>query len=447
MLSALGSSSINVALPALSETFHTSFQAVQWVVLSYLLALTTLIISVGRLGDLLGRRRLLLGGIVLFTLAALAAGLAPGMPMLIAARALQGLGAAIMMSLSLAYAGELVSRESVGSAMGLLGTMSAVGTALGPSLGGFLLAGPGWRSLFLLNLPLGLAAFYLILRNLPNDSVASGAGRREFDFAGSVLLVLTLGAYTLSMTIGRGVFDWRSIGLLALALLGGFAFILLQGRTAAPLIRLAAFKDIELSAGLAMSLLVSTVLMASLVVGPFYLSLALRLKPEIVGLLMSVGPLVVALTGIPAGQLADRLGAARMTRIGLSGVGAGAIALAVLPLRLGAAGYLGSILLLTLGYALFQTANNAAVMTAAGPEQRGVTSGLLNLSRSLGLITGTAVIGALFAAAVDGDVSKASAAALTHGLHLSFSLAAGLIGLAFAVALVASHRSIQQLRG
>ncbi len=156
LLSSLGTSIANVGLPTLAQAFNASFQEVQWIVLAYLLAITTLIVSVGRLGDIIGRRRLLLAGIVLFTVASVLCGVAPTLWLLIAARAAQGLGAAIMMALTMAFVGETVPKAKTGSAMGLLGTMSAIGTALGPSLGGVLIAGLGWRAIFLVNVPLGI---------------------------------------------------------------------------------------------------------------------------------------------------------------------------------------------------------------------------------------------------------------------------------------------------
>src|SRR6186713_2317088 len=134
LLSSLGTSIANVGLPTLAQAFNASFQAVQWIVLAYLLAITTLIVSAGRLGDLIGRRRLLLAGISLFTAASVLCGMAPTLWLLIAARAAQGLGAAVMMALAMALIGETVSKAKTGRAIGLLGTMSAVGTALGPTL-------------------------------------------------------------------------------------------------------------------------------------------------------------------------------------------------------------------------------------------------------------------------------------------------------------------------
>ena len=169
LLSSLGTSIANVALPTLAQAFGASFQQVQWVVLAYLLAITVLVVSAGRLGDIIGRRRLLLAGFVLFTAASVLCGAAPTLWLLIAARAAQGVGAAIMMALTMALVGEIVPKAKSGSAMGLLGTMSAIGTALGPSLGGVLIAGLGWRAIFLVNVPLGLLTLVLAHRGLPAD--------------------------------------------------------------------------------------------------------------------------------------------------------------------------------------------------------------------------------------------------------------------------------------
>ncbi len=206
LLSALGTSITNVALPTLAQVFDASFQEVQWVVLAYLLAITTLIVSVGRLGDLTGRRRLLLAGVFLFTVASVLSGLAPTLWLLIGARAVQGLGAAIMMALTIAFVGEMVPKDKTGTAMGLLGSMSAIGTALGPSLGGVLIAGLGWRAIFFLNVPLGILALLLAYRYLPIDRHRPTTDRTRFDSVGTLMLALTLGVYALAMTMGHGSF-------------------------------------------------------------------------------------------------------------------------------------------------------------------------------------------------------------------------------------------------
>ncbi len=437
LLSALGTSIANVALPTLAREFDASFQEVQWVVLAYLLAITTLIVSVGRLGDLTGRRRLLLAGVFLFTAASVLSGLAPTLWLLIGARAVQGLGAAIMMALTIAFVGEMVPKERIGTAMGLLGSMSAIGTALGPSLGGVLTAGLGWRAIFFLNVPLGILALLLAYRSLPIDRQWPTTDRTRFDSVGTLLLALTLGVYALAMTMGHGSFGRLNMALLLAAVFGIALFVAAERRAASPLIQLTMFRNPVLSAGFSMSALVTTVVMATLVVGPFYLSRALGLDAARVGLVMSSGPIVAALTGVPAGRFVDRLGAHRMSIVGLIAMAVGSGILTLLPTRFAIPGYTAPLVLITAGYALFQAANNTAVMTNVQPDQRGVTSGMLNLSRNLGLITGASVMGTVFAlGSATTNIMTARPQAVAGGMRITFALAAALILVALAIAVV-----------
>jgi EmrB/QacA subfamily drug resistance transporter len=434
LLSSLGTSIANVGLPTLAQAFAASFQEVQWIVLAYLLAITTLIVSVGRLGDMTGRRRLLLAGILQFTAASVLCGLSPSLWMLIAARAAQGIGAAVMMALTMAFVGETVPRARIGSAMGLLATMSSIGTALGPSLGGILIDRLGWPAIFLVNVPLGILAWLLVHRYLPADRRVSKTDRVGFDKVGTLLLAVTLAAYALAMTMGRGSYGSLNLVLLLVAACGLGLFVRAESRAAQPLIRLAVFRDPVLGAGLAMSALVSTVMMATLVVGPFYLSRALGLDAATVGLVLSVGPLVAALTGVPAGRIADRFGVQRMTIVGLIGAAAGALMLSMMPAALGICGYIAPIVVITAGYGLFQTANNTVVMTDVRPDQRGVVSGMLNLSRNLGLVTGASVMGAVFAfSAATSDITTARPEAIATGMRTTFAFASTLLVLALAI--------------
>jgi EmrB/QacA subfamily drug resistance transporter len=435
LLSSLGISIANVGLPDFAAAFGASFQQVQWILLAYLLAVTALIVSVGRLGDIVGRRRLLLAGLVLFTAASALCGSAPALWLLIAARAVQGLGAAAMMALTMAFVGETVPKARTGSAMGLLGTMSAVGTALGPSLGGILIAEFGWRAIFFVIVPLGVLTLLLASHYLPSDRAQPQAGRARFDHPGAVLLTLTLAAYALAMTIGRGEFGAINVVLLLAAAAGAAAFAAMEAKAASPLIQPAMFRDRALGAALATSALVMTVMMATLVVGPFYLSRALGLGAAQVGLVMSAGPLVAALSGMPAGRLVDRLGAPRMTYVGLIGAAAGCTGLSIAPESLGIAGYVVPLVVTTAGYALFQAANNTAVMADIRPDQRGVISGMLNLSRNLGLITGASAMGAVFTlGAGTTDIATAYPEAVAAGMRFAFAVAAALMGVALAIA-------------
>lgn len=439
LLSSLGTSIANVGLPTFAQAFNASFQQVQWIVLAYLLAITALTVSAGRLGDVLGRRRLLLAGIVLFTLASVLCGLAPNLWLLIAARAVQGLGAAIMMALSMALVAETVPKARTGSAMGLLGTMSAMGTTLGPALGGYLIAGPGWRAIFLINLPLGVLTFLLAHRYLPVHRQGAQADRARFDHLGTLLLALTLVAYALAMTLGRASFGSLNGALLSAAAFGVVLFARAQAAAASPLIRLERFRDPGFSTSLAMNALVSTVMMATLVVGPFYLSRGLGLDETTVGLVMSVGPFIAILSGVPAGRVVDRLGAAPMVIAGLIAMAAGAFALSVLAAMFGVAGYVAAIAVLTPGYQLFQAANNTAVMADVAADQRGVMSGMLGLSRNLGLVTGASVMGMVFAfASGTADIAAAHPGAIAHAMRITFAVAAVLVVAALVIAIAAA---------
>ncbi|MGT3278695.1 MFS transporter [Yersinia enterocolitica] len=433
LLSSLATSIANVGLPTLTQALNASFQDAQWVVLAYLLAITTSAISIGRMGDIIDKRLLLKAGIGLFTVASVGCALAPTMVILIAARVLQGLGAAAMMTLTLALVGETVGQEKTGRVMGMLGTVSALGTALGPSLGGILIAGFGWPAMFLINIPLGLLALLLISRYLPCNRTAFTQPQSGFDPIGMLLLGLTLALYALSMTWGHGRFDARNLALLAAAI-GVWLFSRAEKRAKYPLIQTAILRHSVLCGSLIMSTLVTTIMMSTLIVGPFYLSRALGLPAQWVGLAMSAGPIVAALGGIPAGYAVDKLGAQIMVTGGLVGVTFGATILAIIPSAWGVLGYVLPVCLITAGYAIFQTANNTLMIKSVSAGQRGVVSGMLNLSRNLGLITGASVMGAIFAfASTAQNIQLAATTDIIQGMQLTYGVAALLATIALGI--------------
>lgn len=379
VLASLGTSIANIALPTLAVAFDVSFQWVQWVVIAYLVSITLFVVIAGRLGDVFGRQRMLAVGLVLFALASTLCGLASNLWMLVAARALQGIGAAFMMTLAIALVRETVETERVGRAMGWLGTMSAIGTALGPSLGGVLIGWVGWHAIFLVLVPVGLLAAGLALRLLP-----------------------------------------------AVAPIG-----------TTPRLNLSALGESGVVAGLTANFLVANVMMATLVVGPFYLAVALGLQEAIVGLVMSVGPVLSIGTGVPSGRLVDIWGGQRVLTLGLGTLAAGALSLSVLPATFGVVGYIAAIAILTPGYQMFQSANNVMVMADVSADQHGAMSGLLGLSRNIGLISGASVMGAVFSAGVGSTaVEEAAEAAIVDGLRITFMLG----GLSILVALWFTHR-------
>jgi MFS family permease len=423
-------------LATLSDAFGVSLQAAQWVVTSYLLAVTALVVGVGRLGDILGPRKVLLAGLSLFTLATLICATAPTFWILLAGRAAQGAGAAALMALTLVIARQTVGKDKVGRVMGLLGTMSAIGTALGPTLGGALTAGFGWRAIFLALIPFSTLSLTLVLFTLPSPGTAARRSTASVaagvDAGGTLLLGLSVALYALAVSGVTG--GWTSAGLLLLALASLVGFVFVERRVAVPLIQFAMLKHAKLVAALTSNMLTSAVMMATLVVGPFYLSRGLGLDIATVGIVVSGGPIVAAISGVPAGFIVDRFGSRAVLIAGLAQVLVGCIFLAVLSRAVGVAGYLATLAVLTSGYQLFLAANNTAVMVGAREGQRGVVSGTLTLSRNLGLTTGVALMGGIFAALID-STGVGDPDTVARAMNITFAFAGALILLGLVLAI------------
>lgn len=427
LVASLGTSAANVALPTIARELDGTFSQTQWVALAYLLAMTATSLTVGHLGDLLGRRRVLWTGITVFTVAAVLCALAPTLGMLIGARALQGVGAAVMMALPLARARDTVAPERLGRVMGLLGTTAAVGTASGPALGGLLITVAGWPAIFAVMAPLGVLA--AILTGMTDrDASTTGAPRGGFDIGGVLLLTAAVALYTLGATAPGADESWPTLPLLGGAVVAAALFIVRESRASHALLPPALLRHRDVSIGAVLNLIVGTVMMSTLVVGPFFLAGGLHLSPAAIGATMAAGPLASICTGVIAGRAVDRFGPRSMTTAGLSAMIVGALALALLPAWWGLPGYITGTVLLAPGYQLFLAANNTGVLRATPAERRGVTSGLLGLSRNLGLVTGASVLAALFAAASgSAEIATAPPEALADALRATFLVTAALL--------------------
>ncbi|CAG5015915.1 Riboflavin transporter RibZ [Dyadobacter sp. CECT 9275] len=420
LLASLGTSIVNIALPSLTSYFSASFQSVQWMVIAYLLAITVFVTIAGKLADRYGNREVLLAGMVMYTTSSFLSAFAQDIWVLIVLRGFQGLGAAVLSTVSMAMVKNSKDKVKIGAAMGLLGTMSALGTAMGPSLGGLLLVYFSWRSIFFLLTFLGVLALMLGVRFL----VAEGRTDRKnqpINFAALLLLSVSVGTYALSMTISQKRFTIYTPVLLLLSVFAGWAFFAIQRRSVNPLMDISLTNNKALMSSLFGNFLISSIMMTTLIVGPFFLSFGLGLREATVGLLMTAGPLVSILTGIPSGRIVDKTGTRLTIKISLLLLFAGTLVLAFLPAAWGWQGYISGILLLTPGYQLFQAANNTSVMSAVGDKQGGIVSGILNLSRNIGLVTGASLMGALFTVSAQnapGAVSKTHS--IFFGMQITF---------------------------
>lgn len=440
LLASLGISIVTVALPTLAREFSTGVQHVQWVVLAYLLAVTTAIVVAGRLGDRYGHRRVLVAGIVLFTLASACCTVAPSLNWLIAGRVVQGLGAAALMSLPLSIAKGLVAPAHLGMAMGLLGTLSAIGTALGPALGGLLLGTLSWRAAFVLLAVCGAGVLVLVLKGIAQTQ-ASGTVATRMDWAGGFWLSVTLACVALAATGSTGGVAIPTWMLLSLAVFALLIFVRTEQAASHPLVPVSLLRERAIATALTTNLLVGAIMMSTLVVGPFFLALGMGLTPTETGLVMAVGPLAAALSGVPAGWITDRAGPHRTLLGGLLLATAGLCGFAVLPAVIHTPGYVISLLLITPGFQLFLAANNTAVMADAAATHRGLLSGLLGLSRNVGFMMGASLLPLLFSSLLGAhELTHHDAQAIRTAFSTTFLSAAGLCGLAIVLALLA-HRA------
>ncbi|WP_432559865.1 MFS transporter [Granulicoccus sp. GXG6511] len=443
IVAALGTSLINVILPQVAVQFGAGMSTAQWATLAFLLSSTVLIVPAGWLGDTLGRARVLQGAIIVFLAGSLVAALAPSLGVIIAGRALQGVGVAAMLALPVALVRETVRPQEMGRAMGVIGSSMATGMALGPAVGGLIAAsGLGWRGAFLLFLPLGLLALFLVGKKLPAKAVAP-AQRRPLDLAGLLLLALALAGYSLAVTMTPG--GWIGTTAIGVGVVVVLAFFVRRElRSVAPLVDLRMLNSLRIVPQLGMTFAGALVMMTFTVIPPFYLTLALGLDTWTMGLVMAVGPVMAILSGVPAGQLADRLGAARVTLVGLSAMTVASLAFVLLPPVWGVIGFLIAAVILTPGNQMFMAGNNTSVMSRADKAQQGAVSGVLNLARNLGFITGTALMSLVFDLAAT-RVTGVAGAAL--GMQSSFAIAA-LFGLAAVlVAFTAHRRSVIRAHG
>jgi EmrB/QacA subfamily drug resistance transporter len=435
----LDASIVTVALPRIGQELHAPVGAVEWVSLAYLLVLLATVASVGHLADAVGRKLLYLYGFVVFTTGSLVCALATGLPLLIGARVLQGLGAALLQANSVALVAEAMPRRSLGRGLGLQGTAQALGLGLGPALGGLLLAVAGWRLIFLVNVPagaIGLVLGWLLLPRRQSPRTPHGG-----DPAGATLLAISVGgplAYV-SLAGHAGYANPALLAALGSGLLGAALFVRHEQRVRSPMVDLALLRRPGLAIGLGGALISYLVLFATLFVVPYYLA-AHRVSSASAGLQLAVLPGLIATVAPFAGRMVDRLGERALTTGGL------ALAASGLAVTAGARGQVGLLVGLAMvggGLGAFTPANNAGTMTSAPTGRTGVVSGLLNMTRGLGTAVGVALAGALYAGAVAATSATAhtTPSAASHGLAVVFAVLAALAGsMVFALFLGRANR-------
>jgi EmrB/QacA subfamily drug resistance transporter len=428
----LDTSIVNIALPTLVKEFNTSFATIQWVVLSYLLVITALVLGAARLGDMFGKKRLYSVGLIIFTISSLLCGLAPSVEFLIAYRGLQGLGAVFISALGAAIITEVFPDSERGRALGIIGAVVSLGIALGPTVGGLLIGIAGWRTIFMVNVPIGIIASFIVARFVP-PSVKSDAKQR-FDALGALLMAVVLTCFAVGMTEGqnRGFNSGIALTLLAVTALGLVCFLVIEARIKQPMLALDMFRNLQFSLSLLMGLLVFIAIAGLIFILPFFLELVLKFSTQQVGLLLAVSPVLGGIVAPISGSLSDRFGPRIITLIGLVLMVLGCLLLSTIDTQLTELGYIARVAPFGIGFGMFQSPNNSAIMGGVSRERLGIASGLLALSRTLGQTAGVPLLGALFAAltltsanlAPNTNITIAPAEALVYGVQGALRFAA-----------------------
>ena len=431
----LDASIVNVALPTLVKTLHTTFAMVQWVVVAYLLVATALVMAAARWGDIIGKKRAYVAGLGLFTVGSLLCGIAPTVGWLIAFRTLQGLGAVFVSALGAAIVGEMFPPQERGRAMGMIGSAVLLGVAMGPSIGGFIIELAGWRWMFLVNIPVGVAAMAVVYRFVP--AIPGRPPRHPFDWPGTLIGGLMLSALTLGLIWGQrdGFSNALVVLLLIVALAGLIGFIRVELRSPGPLLDLAVFRNAPFANGLFMAGLMFLVLGGTGFLMPFFLEVIAGFPTARVGMLLAISPIAGGLVAPLGGTLADRIGARFVTITGLMLIALGCASFITIDQHPGVLGYALRVVPIGFGMGLFNAANNSSVLNAVAREQLSIASALLSLMRTLGQTTGVPLIAAMFSLAALGQAGAGvrhaildlPVAALLRGIHFAFAVATGLV--------------------
>ena len=399
-MSNVDAAAVTVALPTMAREFGVGLDALQWVIVGYFLTITAVLPVFGRLADLLGRKRILNSGLAIFVIASLLVALAPTFPLLTAARVLQGVGASMFMATIMATAVTVFPQAERGRVLGLLASVVAAGTVAGPGLGGLLTDAFGWRSIFLINVPIGLLGAVGNLVFLPSDRPAGEPPSKGFDLLGAVLFAGFSSTLLLGLGAGSsaGWVSWATLGLLGAAVAFLLLFAVQEARAANPVIDLRLFRRRVFGLGNVAAFLSFVLMLFPAVLFPLYLHEVMHRSLGATGLLMTLQAVTMLLVSPLAGWWSDRGGSRQPTLVAL-GVTTLAMLGSVFLGRGSSVWLIGLVLaLFGVGLGLFLSPNNSAVMGDLTRDRAGTAGAILATGRSLGKSVGVAVAVLLYSA-------------------------------------------------
>jgi EmrB/QacA subfamily drug resistance transporter len=396
-MSTLDSSVVNIALPTIMADFGVALSTIEWVVMVYLLTISSLLLSFGRLSDIRGRRWVFARGLIIFSVGSLCCALAKNAPWLITARAFQAIGAAMIMSCTPALVVDTFPASEHGRALGMVGTVVASGLTIGPALGGMLIHHFSWRVIFYINVPIGIVSAILITRLL-RGTHADVTVEEPFDWIGAALLTFSLVCFLVASTHGYdwGYFSLPTLGLLGVSVVTTAVFIQLETKIPNPVVQPSLFSirlfTVPILGGVALFMS----LFAVIFLMPFYLIHPCGYSVDEVGLFMMVPFVFVFFVSPVSGSLYDRFGSRILCTVGMTILSVALFSLSTL--RCGETPFpiFWRLALVGLGVAVFLPPNSSAALTAVPPQRRGIAAGTVAAARNLGMVMGVALAGAIF---------------------------------------------------
>ncbi len=397
-MATLDSSIVNISLPTIAHDFNVPLNgAVEWVIIAYLVATAAILLTAGRLADMFGRKAMWVIGLVIFTGGSAVCGAAPSLGLLIAARALQGIGGALLMAVSPAMLTTSFPPQERGRALGINSVIVALGVSVGPTLGGVITTYFTWRWIFFVNVPIGIIGLILTLRIL-KEKLHRNAGK--FDPAGAIALAVGLACITAALSFGQEL-GWTSPLLISLFVLGVAALVVLpyiELHVANPIIVLNLLHNRVFVSAIVSLVLSFLALFAVSFMLPFYLEQLRGFPTEEAGLLLTPLPITIAVVAPISGNLADKIGSRWLAAGGLAIACIGLVFISQLNAQSSLFDIIWRLVFTGAGQALFQSPNNSALLGSAPREHQGSASGFLATGRTMGQSISVALSGAIFAA-------------------------------------------------
>jgi EmrB/QacA subfamily drug resistance transporter len=418
-MSALDGSVVNTIQPVLTHALHTNIAMVEWVVTVYLLITSGLLLTVGRWGDVRGHRHVYLLGYVLFVIGSMLCGLSQSIGQLIAFRGAQALGATLLFATAPAIVTLNFPRERRGQALGLQGAMTYLGIATGPLLGGYLATHLGWRSVFYINVPVGLLALGLSWRNVPRMRPVALAGR--FDLLGAALFFVALTAFLLPLDQAHawGWHSLRTVSMIVLSIALMIAFIVVELRTNEPMIDLRLFRNQTFTASTVSSVLNFMTMSALLFLIPYYLIEGSGFSSARTGMLLTALPVPMVIAAPLSGYFSDRIGTRLPAMAGMAIMAVGCAVLSRLQLHSSLLYLDFGLAVAGLGTGIFISPNNSALMGSTTRQQQGIASGVRATARNVGNVLGIGLAGAIFNGVLaQAHVSASRPAMVTHAVDI-----------------------------